>query len=85
MQYMRERTNTAAALRVMRENVFNTRNGARNDARDVAFIITDGNSNINSEDTIAEAIKVIIMSQKKVVNITGRPLRATISDLNWVL
>ena len=58
MSYMKERTHTADALRLMSEEVFNERNGNREEARDVAFIITDGNSNINPDETIARAIEV---------------------------
>ena len=62
---MRERTNTASALSMLRDRAFTRSNGARDNARKVAFIVTDGNSNINSEETIAEAIRVSIRERLK--------------------
>ena len=58
MPFMKERTHTADALRVMREDIFNPRNGDREDARNVAIVFTDGNSNINEENTVPTAIQV---------------------------
>ena len=48
-------TNIADAIQITRETMFNTRNGDRPDIPNVAIIITDGISNINSRRTIPEA------------------------------
>ena len=58
IKYVRGRTHTADALRMMSDDIFNSKHGDRETARNVAFIITDGNSNINPEETIARAIEV---------------------------
>ena len=52
-------TNTAEALRTMNTVMFHGRNGDREDAPNMAFVVTDGVSNINSYKTIdaAEAAK----------------------------
>ena len=59
LAYLGGNTNTAAGLRVMMENAFDpTRNGLRGDrpgVRNLAMIITDGESNINEADTIPNA------------------------------
>lgn len=53
--YIYGSTNSADALKTMHEQLFNTRRGDRNDVENVAFMITDGISNINSRRTIPEA------------------------------
>ena len=50
-------TNIADAIKITRESMFTTRNGDRPDIPNVAIIITDGISNINSRRTIPEANK----------------------------
>jgi collagen type VI alpha len=50
-------TNTAGALKVMREEMFTEANGDRPDVDNVCIIITDGLSNINARKTIPEAEK----------------------------
>ena len=55
--FMGERTNTASALRMLKDSGFTAANGDRDFARNIALMITDGNSNINPEDTIPEAIE----------------------------
>ncbi len=52
------RTNTAAALKMSHEAIFQNSRGKRNDAPAYAIVITDGNSNIRSDDTIPQAIQV---------------------------
>ena len=52
--YRRGSTNTAAALQYVTENMFTPSNGDRNNARNVAFLITDGQSN-NRENTMRQA------------------------------
>ena len=56
LPYLRGKTHTASALRLMREELFQTSNGDRSDVPDMAIILSDGYSNINSEQTIPEAI-----------------------------
>ena len=48
-------TNTAEALRVMRNVMFTEENGDRPDAINVGVVITDGKSN-NREETLQEAV-----------------------------
>lgn len=49
-------TNTADAIRDMRRKYFTYRNGDRPDARNIAFILTDGVSNMNTDRLQTEAI-----------------------------
>ena len=55
--YLGGKTNTAAALALLRSDVFVSSNGHRTDAPKFAVVITDGNSNINEPDTVTEAIR----------------------------
>ncbi|WAR09787.1 K319L-like protein [Mya arenaria] len=55
--YMYGTTNTADALKTMHELMFSARNGDRPDVDNIAFLITDGISNINGRRTIPEAEK----------------------------
>lgn len=48
-------TNSADGLRIMRTKMFSVSNGDRKDVANIAMIITDGVSNINSRRTIPEA------------------------------
>ncbi|KAK6961153.1 collagen alpha-3(VI) chain-like isoform X4, partial [Biomphalaria glabrata] len=48
-------TNTADALRTIRSVMFTARNGDRSDVDNVAVVVTDGVSNINSRRTVPEA------------------------------
>ncbi|XP_052813412.1 uncharacterized protein LOC128240703 isoform X3 [Mya arenaria] len=54
--YIYGSTNTADGLQVMRDELFSFRNGDRDDAPNIAMVITDGVSNINGRRTIPEAI-----------------------------
>ena len=54
MPYSRGSTNTAKALEFVTDTMFTQDNGDRNSARNVAFLITDGQSN-NREDTMKQA------------------------------
>jgi collagen type VI alpha len=47
--YSRGTTNTAEALKLLRTEVFQTRNGDRGDLRNVGILLTDGGSNDFSE------------------------------------
>lgn len=53
--YIYGSTNSADALRTMHDQMFSALNGDRADAENIAFMITDGISNINSRRTIPEA------------------------------
>ena len=48
-------TNTAAGLAIAKNALFNTKNGNRENVKDVAVLITDGNSTINTNLTIPTA------------------------------
>ncbi len=54
---MRGRTNTAEALLYLRSEMFTPFNGDRLDVPNYAVVITDGESNINEERTLPEAIE----------------------------
>lgn len=53
--YIYGSTNTADALKVMRNQMFIPSRGDRSDAPNVCVLLTDGVSNINSRRTIPEA------------------------------
>ena len=55
MPYRYGSTNTADALKTMRTVMFTPENGDRPDIPNVAIVLTDGVSNINSRRTIPEA------------------------------
>ncbi|ESN92083.1 hypothetical protein HELRODRAFT_104083 [Helobdella robusta] len=54
--YRGQRTNTAAALNLLRTQAFTATNGDRSGVPNVAIIVSDGNSNINPSSTVDEAI-----------------------------
>jgi len=54
--FMDGRTNMADALTYMTNTIFTTANGMRSDARQFAFVLTDGNANINVPATIPAAV-----------------------------
>ena len=56
-EYIRGRTNTSGALRMVREQIFVEANGDRPTIPNFAIIVTDGYSNIESDKTIPEAIE----------------------------
>lgn len=56
MPYLYGSTNTADALREMGNNMFTAANGDRSDAPNIAILLTDGVSNINSRRTIPEGV-----------------------------
>lgn len=58
IEYMAGSTNTAGALRVMRNEMFTSANGARKKADKIGIIITDGVSNVNYHKVIPEAEKI---------------------------
>ena len=55
VRYLYGATNTADALRVMRTTVFKDGNGNRGGVQDIAILITDGISNVNTRATLEEA------------------------------
>ena len=57
--YTRGRANMADALRVLRMEMFNGRNGDRPDAKNVAYLLTDGGIEINRDITLSEADLII--------------------------
>ncbi|KAL5022346.1 hypothetical protein ScPMuIL_001501 [Solemya velum] len=56
IRYVGGGTNTADALRYMREQMFSTQNGARSNVPRIGVVITDGRSS-NSRNTVSEADK----------------------------
>lgn len=58
--WIQGKTNTADALKLMRTVSFQVSNGDRPDVPNYAIVITDGESNINSEMTIKEAVQARI-------------------------
>jgi collagen type VI alpha len=56
-EYLPGSTNTADAILAMRTEMFNTKNGDRKKAPNIAMIISDGISNLNSDRTVTEAIR----------------------------
>lgn len=50
------RTNTQGALRLAYESVFGGQRGDRPDTPNIAIVLTDGNSNVQSDRTIPEAV-----------------------------
>ncbi|XP_069108493.1 collagen alpha-4(VI) chain-like [Argopecten irradians] len=57
IRYMYGNTNTAGGLIALTKEMFTSRNGDRPGARNIAFILTDGQSNIHSANTIPAAEK----------------------------
>jgi len=51
------RTNTASAIEYMTDEIFKDSNGDRADAPNYVFLLSDGNSNINQQNTIPMAIR----------------------------
>ena len=57
MPFISGKTHTAAALNLMCTQMFTPDNGDRYDVPNYAIVITDGESNINPELTLPEAIR----------------------------
>ena len=57
LPWTRGRTNTADAIHKVRTEMFTSSNGDRFDPPNMAVIITDGQSNVNEEDTLPEAME----------------------------
>ncbi|KAL5006010.1 hypothetical protein ScPMuIL_017168 [Solemya velum] len=55
IEYIPGNTNTAGGIRTMRQEMFTRANGDRPNVRNVAIVMTDGVSNINSHSTLTEA------------------------------
>ncbi|CAG5136835.1 unnamed protein product, partial [Candidula unifasciata] len=56
--YVYGRTHTAEALRRVRTEMFTVRNGDRPDVPNLLVVVTDGQSNINHEQTLPEARQI---------------------------
>lgn len=57
IKYSYGSTNTAGGIEAMRRNMFTHDNGDRPNAKNIAFVVTDGVSNINAYKTMDEAKK----------------------------
>lgn len=55
IEYIPGNTNTAGGIQTMRRDMFTSVNGDRPNVRNVAVVMTDGVSNINSHNTLLEA------------------------------
>lgn len=55
--FVGNRTNTAAGLQYMNDQIFTAANGDRADAPNFAIVLTDGNSNIDQPNTIPTAVR----------------------------
>jgi collagen type VI alpha len=55
--FIGNRTNTAAGIQYMMDQIFTTANGDRADAPNFAIVLSDGNSNINQQNTIPTAVQ----------------------------
>lgn len=55
--YIGNRTNTAAALRLLRRTMFQAANGDRPDAMNIAVLVANGDSTVDSTLTIQEAVQ----------------------------
>ena len=55
VQYTGGKTNTADALKLAKDEVFQSISGARDHIPDVALVITDGQSNPNKNETVPMA------------------------------
>ena len=49
LPYLGGRTNTAAALRLLRHVIFQSRNGDRDSAQNVVILIANGESTLNAD------------------------------------
>ncbi len=67
LQYLNEGSNKYAGLKVLREQLFSTANGARSNVGKVAVLLTDGASNIQTTETVPEALAVKIAGIKTFV------------------
>ena len=52
----RGRTNTQEALRIARDDMFSSRNGDRSGVANKLIILTDGGSNMRSDQTLQRAV-----------------------------
>ena len=72
--WIQGKTNTAAALELMTEELFKEANGDRLDVPNYAIVLTDGESNINAQMTVENAIKARINGAHiTVVTVTDTP------------
>ncbi len=84
--YQQGSTNTADAVRTMRTVMFTPENGDRPDVGNIAIVVTDGVSNINSRRTIPEseearaqnihiyAIGIGLTDEKELNGIASKPI-----------
>ena len=58
VKYIGGRTNTVSALRRIRQEMLTSAAGDRPDVTNYLYVITDGNSNIEPEETVREATRL---------------------------
>ena len=74
IQFMAGKTHTASALRRMHTSMFKQTNGDRPDIPSYAIVITDGNSNINKDNTIGEAVEARVSGVHIITVSVGKQL-----------
>ena len=77
------RTNTAAALRALRETMFTTQNGDRAGVQNIAILLTDGNSN-NRRETLKEATAAKVAGIHLIVTGIGNPDWLSLDELRGI-
>ena len=80
IKYGGGRTNTQSGLVMARREVFNLDRGDREFAPNFAVVFTDGNSNIQSEKTLPEAIQNKLEGIHTIVVSVGRLFELTIAQ-----
>lgn len=72
LRYTAGKTNTGAALNLVWTQMFTVENGDRIDVPNFAIVITDGQSNVNPEQTLPEAIKTRLAGIQIIVVSVGK-------------
>lgn len=70
--FLGQKTHTSAALEMLYNTMFTRENGDRDDADNIAIVITDGNSNIQPEKTMDEAINAKVAGIRMMVVSVGK-------------
>ena len=68
------RTHTSSALRTIKDEMFTSRNGDRGSVQNLLIILTDGNSNVNPELTVPDAIDARVKGIQVIVVSIGTDL-----------
>lgn len=71
--FVSQRTNIAASLRLLRDTMYDPRNGGRLSAKHVCLMVTDGEANIDPLQTVHEAVLTHQSGIQVVVVAVGLP------------